>query len=55
MSVGDIGIYRSANLLVNQHGQDAPINAAMRAEAMLEKGELGGFAVWKRALSSSTG
>ncbi len=32
----DLDIYRSANLLVKQHGEDAPIEAAMRADAMLE-------------------
>ena len=34
----DLDIYRSANVLVKCHGQDAPIEAAMRADAMLEKG-----------------
>ncbi len=53
--IPDIDIYRSANLLVKQHAQDAPIETAMRADAMLEKGDLDGYAVWKRALSSSTG
>jgi hypothetical protein len=28
----DLDIYRSANLLVKQHGEDAPIHAAMRAD-----------------------
>ncbi len=46
----DIDIYRAANLLVKQHGQDAPIHAAMRADAMLDKGDLDGYAVWKRIL-----
>ncbi len=46
----DLDIYRSANLLVKQHGEDAPIHAAMRVDAMLEKGELDGYAVWKRVL-----
>ncbi len=45
-----IDIYRSANVLVKHHGQDAPIQAAMRADAMLEKGDLGGYAVWRRIL-----
>ena len=45
-----LDIYRSANLLVKQHGEDAPIEAAMRADAMLEKGDLHGYAVWKRNL-----
>ena len=48
--IPDLDIYRSANLLVNQHGQDAPIHAAMRADAMLDKGDLDGCAVWKRIL-----
>ncbi len=51
----DLDIWRSAQVLVKRHGQDAPIQAAMRADAMLEKGDLDGYAVWKRALSSSTG
>ncbi len=46
--IPDLDIYRSANLLVKQHGEDAPIHAAMRADAMLDKGDLGGYAAWKR-------
>ncbi len=41
--IPDLDIYRSANLLVKQHGDDAPIEAAMRADAMLEKGDLEGL------------
>ena len=48
--VPDLDIYRSANLLVKRHGEDAPIHAAMRADAMLETGGLDGYAVWKRIL-----
>ncbi len=48
--ITDIDIYRSANVLMKHHGQDAPIEAAMRADAMLEKGDLDGFMVWKRIL-----
>ena len=33
-----------------QHGDDAPIHAAMQADAMLEAGDLDGCAVWKRIL-----
>ncbi len=46
----DLDIYRSANALVKQHGQDAPIHATMRAVAMLETGDLKGYAAWKRIL-----
>ncbi len=40
----------SAQVLVKQHGQDAPVHAAMRADAMLEKGDLDGYAAWRRVL-----
>ncbi len=46
----DLDIYRTANVLIKQHGEDAPIHAAMRADAMLEAGDLEGWAVWKRIL-----
>ncbi len=48
--IPDLDIYRSANVLVKRHGRDAPIETAMRADAMLEKGALGGYAVRKRIL-----
>ena len=48
--IPDLDIYRTANVLMKQHGQDAPIAAAMRADAMLEQGDLDGHAVWKRIL-----
>ncbi len=46
----DLDIYRSAQVLVKQHGEDAPVHAAMRADAMLEAGDLDGYAVWRRIL-----
>ena len=46
----DLDTYRSANLLAKRHGEDAPIHAAMRADAMLEAGDLDGLTVWKRIL-----
>ena len=33
----DLDIYRSANLIVKRHGEDAPIEAAMRARRSLDK------------------
>ncbi len=49
--IPDLDIYRTANILMKQHGEDAPIQAAMCADAMLEKGNLEGCAVWKRGQS----
>ncbi len=48
--IPDLDIYRSARVLVKQHGADAPIHAAMRADELLEAGDLEGVAVWKRIL-----
>ncbi len=48
--IPDLDIYRSTNLLVKHHGQDASIEAAMRADAMLEEGDLDGNGVWRRIL-----
>ncbi len=48
----DLDIYRSANLLVKQHGDEAPIHAAMQADAMLETGDFDGQAVWLRILKA---
>ena len=31
----EIGIWRAAKLLVNRHGDEAPVYAAMRAEELL--------------------
>ncbi len=50
--IPDLDIFRSAQVLVKRHGQDAPIHAAMRAEAMLDKGDLDGCAVWKRLVKA---
>ena len=46
----DLDIYRAAKFLVDEHGEKAPIGAALCATAMLEKGDLDGYAVWKRIL-----
>jgi hypothetical protein len=48
--IPDLDIWRCANVLVKQQGEDAPIHAAMRADAMLDISDLDGHAVWKRIL-----
>jgi hypothetical protein len=52
--VGDLDIYRSAAVLIRLHGDGAALEAASRADAMLERGELEGQAVWKRILLAVT-
>ncbi len=34
--IPDLDLYRAANFLVKQHGEDAPIHAAMRADELLD-------------------
>ncbi len=46
----DLDIYRSAQALMKQHGADASVHAAMRTDAMLDKGDLDGYAVWMQIL-----
>ncbi len=50
--IPDLDIFRTANLLIQQHGQDAPVHAAMRADELLEAGDLGGYGVWKRIIKA---
>ena len=40
--ISDFNIYRAATVIIKQFGEDAPIHAAMRADALLEKGDLDG-------------
>ena len=41
----DIDIYRSAHALIQRHGEGAAIQAALKADAILDKGDLDGAAV----------
>ena len=43
----DLDIYRSANELIEQHGENAPIHATMRADELMETADMEGAAVWK--------
>ena len=50
--ITDLDIYRSARVLIDQHGEDAPIWAAQKADAMLESGNLDGKRLWLRILEA---
>ena len=46
----DLDIYRTANVLIREHGEDAALEAAQRADAMLE-GEANQFVRgWRAAI-----
>ena len=55
MSVAEIDIWRSAKLLIDQHGDEAAIHAAMRVDELLEASDLDGYTVWKRVLKAVEG
>ncbi len=42
----DLDIYRSAKVLIDQHGEHAILEAAMRADELLDLGDLHGRRVW---------
>ena len=42
----DLDIYRSAMLLIDQHGQHASLEAAMRGDELLAQDDLDGQRVW---------
>ena len=42
LMTSDLDIYRAANVLVKHYGEDAALEAAMRADAMLDKGAIDG-------------
>ena len=41
-------IWRAANMMIELYGGDATVRAAMRADALLEQGDMEGFFTWKR-------
>jgi hypothetical protein len=50
--VEDTDIYRSANLLIKEYGEEAAIYAAMQVDACVESGDLDGKAIWLRVIES---
>ncbi len=48
----DLDIYRSANELIEQFGDAADIEAAMRADELMEAGDMEGEAVWLRIVKA---
>jgi hypothetical protein len=53
--ISDLDIWRAANVLIERHGADAVIEAARRADTMLDRGDRDGQLVWlriKRAITA---
>ncbi len=48
----DLDIYRAARELIKQHGDDAQTHAAIRADELLEAGDMEGKAMWTRIMKA---
>jgi len=48
MPISDLDIWRSAHEFIKQHGEDAAVRAAMKADRFLAAGDVEGAALWKR-------
>lgn len=46
----EIDIWRTAKLMIDKHGEDAAIQAAMRADELMAAGDMDGRAVWFRII-----
>jgi hypothetical protein len=44
--IADLDVWRAANLLIRQHGPDAEIEAARKADLMLDRGDRDGEVLW---------
>lgn len=50
--VGDRDIWRLAHQVIAALGDAAALHAAMRADALLERGDLAGARTWRRCLTA---
>lgn len=46
MPIDDIDVWRAANILLKQHGENAALVAAQRADDLLAQGDIEGQIVW---------
>ena len=50
--IDDIDVWRAARLMIKRHGETAWFEAAQRADAFLEQGDIDGAAIWRRILKA---
>lgn len=52
MTITDLDIYRSAKLLIDQYGDAAMLEASIKADEMVNRGDVEGRNVWLRILQA---
>ena len=53
-AVPEIGIWRTAQILVRKHGSEAPARAEQRANEFFDMDDPDGWALWTRIASAAT-
>jgi hypothetical protein len=48
----DPDIWRVTTLLLDQHGDEAALGAAQRADKLMDEGDMEGVAVWRRIVKA---
>ncbi len=48
----EIDIYRAAKLYIDQHGDQATLQAAMRSDELFDTGDLDGAATWRKVIKA---
>jgi hypothetical protein len=48
--ISDLGVWRATNLLIRRHREDAELEAARRADLMLDRGDRDGQLVWLKIM-----
>ncbi len=50
--ISELDIYRTANLLIDQHGEGAYMQAVKRRDEMQRKGDAEGRHVWRQVITA---
>ena len=50
--IADLDIFRVAKLMIDQHGDEAALHAAGRADFLLDEGDIEGATVWREIIKA---
>ena len=50
--ISDSDIFHAARLVIDQHGEDAAVLPAARADQLIEDGDLQGSVIWRRTVKA---
>jgi hypothetical protein len=52
-TTSDPSIYRTANLLIRKYGEMAPVGAIIKADPLMEAGDLAGQTLWMKVAKAA--